>query len=94
MRGLYLAGPCVIELIDNKKPALGGLEKAQVICSFLTATRDNSSTMMPSNHSGLVGTGVATLSGMLFMRQLRMAVYAIAECCLKLPHGCPAVFQT
>ena len=59
MRGLYLAGPCVIELIDNKKPALGGLEKAQVICSFLTATRDNSPTMMPSNHSGLVGTGVA-----------------------------------
>ena len=33
----------------NKKPALGGLEKAQALRSFLTATRDSSPAMMPSN---------------------------------------------
>ena len=46
-------------LIDNKKPALGGLEKAQALRSLLMPTSDNSPTMMPSSHSGLVGTGVA-----------------------------------
>ena len=41
------------------KPALGGLEKAQVLRSFLTATKDSSPAMMPSSHNGLIGTGVA-----------------------------------
>ena len=59
LSGLYHAGSCVIGLIDNKKPALGGLEKAQALRSFLIPTRDNSPAMMPSSHSGLVGTGVA-----------------------------------
>ena len=59
MRGLYLAGPCVIELIDNKKPALGGLEKAQVLRNLLMPTSVSSPAMMASSQSGLVGTGVA-----------------------------------
>ena len=50
-------------LITNKKPALGGLEKDQALRSLLTATRDNSPAMMPSSHSGLVGTGVAAGAG-------------------------------
>ena len=45
--------------LSNKKPALGGLERAQVLRSFLTATRVSSPAMMASSHSGLVGTGVA-----------------------------------
>ena len=45
--------------VTNKKPALGGLEKAQALRSFLIPTRDDSPAMMPSSHSGLVGTGVA-----------------------------------
>ena len=44
----------------NKKPALGGLEKAQALRSLLIPTRDSSPAMMPSSHSGLVGTGVET----------------------------------
>ena len=40
----------------NKIPALGGLEKAQALRSFLTANRDSSPAMMPRSHSGLVGT--------------------------------------
>jgi hypothetical protein len=42
--------------LANKKPALGGLEKAQALRSVLMATRDNSPAMMASSHSGLVGT--------------------------------------
>ena len=45
----------------NKKPALGGLEKAQALRSFLMASSDSSPAMMPNSHSGLVGTGVATV---------------------------------
>ncbi len=41
----------------NKKPALGGLEKAQVLRSLLIPTSDSSPAIMPSSHSGLVGTG-------------------------------------
>ena len=44
---------CVV----TKKPALGGLEKAQALRSFLMPTSDSSPAMMPSSHSGLVGTG-------------------------------------
>jgi len=44
-------------ITTNKKPALGGLEETQVLRSLLTATRDNKPAMMPSSHSGLVGTG-------------------------------------
>ena len=43
----------------NKKPALGGLEKAQALRSFLTATRDSSPAIIPSSQIGLMGTGVA-----------------------------------
>ena len=53
------AGSCVIGLIDNKKPALGGLERAQALRNLLIPTSDSSPAMMPSSHSGLVGTGVA-----------------------------------
>ncbi len=45
--------------LANKKPALGGLEKAQALRSFLTATSDSSPAIMPSSQIGLVGTGVA-----------------------------------
>ena len=45
----------------NKKPALGGLEKAQALRSFLTPTSDSSPAMMPRSQIGLVGTGVATV---------------------------------
>ena len=58
-RGIYHAGSCVIGLTNNKKPALGGLEKAQALRSFLTATRDSSPAIIPSSQIGLVGTGVA-----------------------------------
>ena len=51
------AGSCVIGPIDNKKPALGGLKETQALRNFLMPTRDNSPAMMPSSHSGLVGTG-------------------------------------
>ena len=34
-------------------------ELTQALRNFLTATRDSSPAMMPSSHSGLVGTGVA-----------------------------------
>ena len=44
---------CVV----TKKPALGGLEKVQALRNFLMPTRDNKPAMMPSSHSGLVGTG-------------------------------------
>ena len=50
---------CLIGLIDNKNPALGGLERAQALRSFLMPTSESSPAMMPSSHSGLVGTGVA-----------------------------------
>ena len=33
----------------------------QALRNFLTATKDNKPAMMPSSHSGLVGTGVATV---------------------------------
>ena len=56
-RGIYHAGSCVIGLTNNKKPALGGLEKAQTLRSFLMATSDNKPAMMASNQIGLVGTG-------------------------------------
>ena len=36
-------------------------ELTQALRNFLTATRDSSPAMMPSSHSGLVGTGVATV---------------------------------
>ena len=36
-------------------------ELTQALRNFLTATRDNKPAMMPSSHSGLVGTGVATV---------------------------------
>jgi hypothetical protein len=36
-------------------------ELTQTLRSFLTATKDSSPAMMPSSHSGLVGTGVATV---------------------------------
>jgi hypothetical protein len=52
---LYHAGSCVIGLIDNKKPTLGGLERAQALRSFLMATRDSSPAMIASSHSGPQG---------------------------------------
>ena len=52
-----LMGAKLGELIPNKKPALGGLEKAQALRGFLMATRDSSPAIMPSSRSGLVGTG-------------------------------------
>jgi len=33
----------------------------QALRNFLTATKDNKPAMTPSSHSGLVGTGVATV---------------------------------
>ena len=51
-----LMGAKLGELIANKKPALGGLEKAQALRGFLMATRDSSPAMMPNSHGGLVGT--------------------------------------
>ena len=47
----------------NKKPALGGLEKAQALRSFLMPTSDSSPAMMPRSQIGLVGTGVALDGG-------------------------------
>ena len=38
-------------------------ELTQALRNFLTATRDSSPAMMPSSHSGLVGTGVAAGAG-------------------------------
>ena len=60
------AGSCVIGPIDNKKPALGGLGEAQTLRSFLTPTRDSSPAMMPSSHTGEVGTDVGTVVATIF----------------------------
>jgi hypothetical protein len=54
---LIRLSPALLASLDNKKPALGGLEKAQALRSLLMPSRDNSPAMMPSSHSGLVGTG-------------------------------------
>jgi hypothetical protein len=35
---LIRLSPALLASLTNKKPALGGLERAQVLCSFLTAT--------------------------------------------------------
>lgn len=51
--------PSLLASLVNKKLALGRLEKAQALRSFLIPTRDDSLTMIPSGHRGLVGTGVA-----------------------------------
>ena len=45
------------------KPALGGLETAQALRSFLKPSSDSSPAMMPKSHTGLVGTGVAAGAG-------------------------------
>ena len=75
MRGLYHAGSCVIGLIDNKKSALGGFEKAQALRSFLMPTSDSKPAMMPSSHSshsGLVGTGVVLSTARASFSQLKL----------------------
>jgi hypothetical protein len=65
----------------NKKPALGGLEKAQGLHSFMKPTSDSSPAMMPSSHSGLIATVVTAAGAAQTVNVVVMSVVPLLKVC-------------